>query len=384
MTARFPSLQQMIAELVAEPSVSSVSPEFDMGNQGVIERLAGWLDALGFRTEVIPVSDSPFKANLIATLGEGEDGLVLAGHTDTVPYDEGKWRHDPFTVIEEDGLLYGLGTSDMKAFLAIAVDVAREVDPARLKRPLIILATADEESTMNGAQLLAHLGRPKARYAIIGEPTGLTPVRMHKGVAMEAIRLIGRAGHSSDPSLGINAIDGMHTVIGELMDWRRELGERYRNPAFAVPVPTLNLGHIHGGDNPNRICGLCELHFDMRLMPSMEMTPLREELKQRLGGRLHESGLHIEMRNLDVEVPAFETPADSPLVAAAEAFTGQPARSVAFGTEAPFLQKLGIQTIVLGPGDIEQAHQPDEYLRVDRIEPMRRILGQMIERFCLQ
>jgi acetylornithine deacetylase len=384
MTDKLPSLEQMIAELIAVPSVSSVSPAFDMGNRGVIERLSGWLEDLGFRVEVVPVADSPFKANLIATLGEGEDGLVLAGHTDTVPYDQGKWRHDPFTVVVEDGKLYGLGTADMKAFLAIAVDVAREVDPARLRRPLIILATADEESTMNGAQALAHLGRPRARYAIIGEPTGLAPVRMHKGVAMEAIRLIGRAGHSSDPSLGINAIDGMHTVIGELMDWRRELGERYRNPAFAVPVPTLNLGHIHGGDNPNRICGLCELHFDMRLMPSMEMTPLREELRQRLGGRLHESGLHIEMRNLDVEVPAFETPADSPLVAAAEAFTGQPARSVAFGTEAPFLQKLGIETIVLGPGDIEQAHQPDEYLRVDRIEPMRRILAQMIERFCLQ
>ncbi|HDP89595.1 MAG TPA: acetylornithine deacetylase [Thioalkalivibrio sp.] len=384
MTDKFPSLEQMIAELVAEPSVSSVSPEFDMGNRGVIERLSGWLEDLGFRVEVVPVADSPFKANLIATLGEGEDGLVLAGHTDTVPYDQGKWHHDPFTVVEEDGKLYGLGTSDMKAFLAIAVDVAREVDPAKLRRPLIILATADEESTMNGAQALAHLGRPRARYAIIGEPTGLAPVRMHKGVAMEAIRLIGRAGHSSDPSLGINAIDGMHTVIGELMDWRRELGERYRNPAFAVPVPTLNLGHIHGGDNPNRICGLCELHFDMRLMPSMEMTPLREELRQRLGGRLHDTGLHLEMRNLDVEVPAFETRGDSPLVAAAEAFTGQPARSVAFGTEAPFLQKLGIETIVLGPGDIEQAHQPDEYLRVDRIEPMRKILRQMIERFCLQ
>ena len=384
MTDKFPSLEQMIAELIALPSVSSVSPEFDMGNQAVIERLTEWLEALGFRVEVVPVSDAPFKANLIATLGEGDDGLVLAGHTDTVPYDQGKWRHDPFTVVEEDGKLYGLGTSDMKAFLAIAIDAAREIDPTTLRRPLILVATADEESTMNGAQALALLGRPKARYAIIGEPTGMTPVRMHKGVAMEAIKLIGRSGHSSDPRLGINALDGMHTVIGELMDWRRELGERYRNPAFAVPIPTLNLGHIHGGDNPNRICGLCELHFDMRLMPSMEMGSLREELKQRLKTRLHETGLHLEMRNLDVEVPAFETPADSAVVTAAEEFTGQPARSVAFGTEAPFLQQLGIETIVLGPGDIEQAHQPDEYLLVERIAPMRQLLLKMIRRFCVE
>lgn len=383
MTDKFPSLEEMIAELIALPSVSSVSPEFDMGNQGVIERLGDWLKTLGFRVEVVPVSDSPFKANLIATLGEGEDGLVLAGHTDTVPYDKGKWRHDPFTLVEEDGKLYGLGVCDMKAFLAIAIDAARTIDPKSLKRPLIIVATADEESTMNGAQALALLGRPKARYAIIGEPTGMEPVRMHKGVAMEAIKLIGRSGHSSDPSLGINALDGMHGVITELMDWRRELAERFRNPDFAVPIPTLNLGHIHGGDNPNRICGLCELHFDMRLMPKMEMDSLRDELKQRLNTRLHESGLHMEMRNLDVNVPAFETAADSGIVQAAEEFTGRPARSVAFGTEAPFLQKLGIETIVLGPGDIAQAHQPDEYLLIDRIAPTRDILLKMIQRFCI-
>lgn len=383
MTDKFPSLEQMIAELIALPSVSSVSPEFDMGNQGVIERLGDWLEALGFHVEVVPVSDSPFKANLIATLGEGEDGLVLAGHTDTVPYDKGKWRHDPFTVVEEDGKLYGLGVCDMKAFLAIAVDVARTVDPKTLKRPLIIVATADEESTMNGAQALALLGRPKARYAIIGEPTGLEPVRMHKGVAMEAIKLIGRSGHSSDPSLGINAIDGMHGVITELMEWRHELGERFHNPAFAVPVPTLNLGHIHGGDNPNRICAHCELHFDIRPLPGMSIEELRGEIDRRLADTLAGSGLQLQRVPLFEGIEAMETPATADIVHATEQLTGHPAEAVAFGTEGPYLNALGMDTVILGPGSIDQAHQPNEFIGMDQLKPAVRIIQDLVKRFCL-
>lgn len=378
-----PSLIEMMSALIASPSVSSVSPEFDMGNRAVIDLLANWLSDLGFSTEVIPVADTPAKANLIAILGEGEGGLVLAGHTDTVPYDAHLWRHDPFRLVEEDGRLYGLGTCDMKGFLAIAVEAAKGYVGRRLREPLVLLATADEESTMNGAQRLTELGRPRARFAVIGEPTGLTPVRMHKGVAMEALTLTGKAGHSSNPALGINALDGMHTALGVLKAWRTELATRHRHEGFEVPIPTLNFGHIHGGDNPNRICGHCELHFDMRLLPGMDMRALRPEIEQRLRGALADTGLQLHMRNLDVVIPAFEEAADAELVRLLESLCGRPARSVAFGSEAPFLQRLGMQTVVMGPGDIEQAHQPDEFLRRDRIEPTQRILSGLIERVCL-
>jgi acetylornithine deacetylase len=382
MSHNAPAVLEMLAQLIAAPSVSSVSPAFDMGNRKVVELLANWLDDLGFNTDIIPIPDMPNKANLIAQLGNGEDGLVLAGHTDTVPYDQTAWRHDPFTLVEEDGKLYGLGTTDMKGFIAIAVEAAKAFRTQTLSKPLIILATADEESTMKGALHLTKLGRPRARYAVIGEPTSLVPVRMHKGVAMEALKLTGRAGHSSNPTLGVNALDGMNKAINTIIAWRAELADRVRNEAFDIPYTTLNLGYIRGGDNPNRICGQCELHFDMRLMPGMNMAQLRPELQTRLNETLADSGLQLEMRNLDVEVPSFETPADTTLVRLIEEITGQRARSIAFASEAPFLQQLGIETIICGPGDIEVAHQPDEFLLVDRIQTTQQLLEQLIRRTC--
>ncbi|MEE8280894.1 MAG: M20/M25/M40 family metallo-hydrolase, partial [Gammaproteobacteria bacterium] len=248
-----------IAELIEIPSVSSVTPDWDMPNQPVIDRLAERLEAGGWRVELIEVPDKPGKTNLLATLGRGDGGLVLSGHTDTVPCDPQLWSSDPFALAERDNRLYGLGTADMKSFLALAMTACAGIDTAALKAPLMLLATADEESSMAGARALVAAGQPKARFAVIGEPTGLKPVRMHKGILMEAIRVEGRSGHSSDPSLGANALEGMHQIIAALLRWRDRLQAQSSDAAFAVPVSTMNLGHIRGGDNPNRICGSCEL-----------------------------------------------------------------------------------------------------------------------------
>jgi acetylornithine deacetylase len=200
---------------------------------------------------------------------------------------------------------------------------------------------------------------------------------------MEAVHLHGRSGHSSDPSLGVNALEAMHEAIGEILAWRNELQKKNRNPLFRVAVPTLNLGHIHGGDNPNRICGDCELHFDLRPLPGMELAALRAELTGRLERRLAGSGVELRIRPLFPGLPPMETAADSPLVRAAEELTGHGAEAVAFGTEGPFFNELGMQTVILGPGDIDQAHQPDEFLALDRIEPTVSLLRSLIERFCL-
>ena len=379
---KIPKLLDMIGQLIATPSVSCVNPALDQGNRDVIELLARWLEKSGFNIEIMD-TDQSNKANLIATLGSGPGGLVLAGHTDTVPYDEGKWRHNPFKLAEADGRLYGLGTSDMKAFLALAIEAALSFDPKDIKQPLIILATADEETSMCGAKALVATGRPKARYAVIGEPTDMKPIRMHKGMMMESVRLIGRSGHSSDPSLGVNALEAMHLAMGELLSWREELQSRYRNPLFAVPVTTLNLGHIHGGDNPNRICGECELHIDIRPLPGLTLEELRAEMENRLQQILKSSGVRMETHSLFEGIPAVETPAASPIVTAAEQLTGHHAGSVAFATEAPYLTQLGIDTVVLGPGSIKQAHQPDEYLEIANIAPTVELLKSLIGRFCL-
>jgi acetylornithine deacetylase len=382
MPATPPPLLNMIGALVAVPSVSSVRPEFDQSNTGVVDLLAGWLETLGFRIDIQPVSGHLKKTNLIATLGQGPVGLVLSGHTDTVPWDESGWNSHPFTLTERDQRLHGLGTADMKAFFALTIEAIRALDPGTLERALVILATADEESTMSGARALAETGQPPGPCALIGEPTGLRPVRMHKGVSMEAIRLTGRSGHSSDPSLGNNALDGMHLVLDELVTWRSELQQVHRNVLFAVPFPTLNLGHIHGGDNPNRICAECELHIDMRPLPGMDLEELRGEMARRIRQRLADTGLKVRIESLIPGTPAMDTPADAAIVQAVERLTGHPAGAVAFGTEGPWFNRLGMQTVVLGPGDIDQAHQPNEYIAVNRLQPMIELLKSLVGEFC--
>lgn len=238
---------------------------------------------------------------------------------------------------------------------------------------------------MSGARRLVDQNRRLGRYAVIGEPTGLRPIRMHKGVMMEAITVRGRSGHSSDPSLGANALEGMHAVLGALLTWRSELRERWRNPAFAVDHPTLNLGVIRGGDNPNRICGCCETQIDIRPLPGMSLDDLHDGLQARLAHELAAfPGLMLDVRRLFPGLPPFETPVDSDMVRSCEALSGQSAAAVAFGTEAPFFSQLGMETLVMGPGRIEQAHQPDEYLPLDHIKPGLGIISGLIERFCLR
>jgi acetylornithine deacetylase len=373
---------ERIARLVARPSVSSAAPGWDQSNRGVIDELASWLDEAGFRVEVLPLAN-PEKANLIATLGEGEGGLVFAGHTDTVPYDASRWTSDPFTLREEGGKLYGLGTSDMKAFFALALEAAEGLDAQRLKAPLIFLATADEESSMDGARALVAMGRPRARHAVIGEPTDLKPVRAHKGVMMERITLVGRSGHSSDPRLGINALDGMAEVLNALVRFRGELGQRYRNALFGVPEATLNLGRIKGGDSANRICGECELDIDVRVLPGMDVSSVRGELKKVCEQAVAGRGLTLRCESVFEGSPAHELSAQAELVKAAEQLTGAGAEAVTFGTEAPFLAQLGAETLVLGPGGLGQAHTPDEFVRADRLQPCVDVLGALARRFCL-
>jgi acetylornithine deacetylase len=372
----------MLQQLIATPSISSVNPALDQGNRAVIELLAGWLEDLDFTVDIMPLKD-PRKANLIATLGSGPGGLVLAGHTDTVPFDEGRWQSDPLQLTQRDNRLYGLGSTDMKGFFPLALAAARAFTPGQMRQPLIILATADEESSMDGARSLVASGRPLGRAAIIGEPTCLLPMRMHKGIMMEAVRVTGRAGHSSNPALGNNALEAMHTVMGELLAFRSELAQRYRSEFFNVAFPTLNLGCIHGGDSPNRICGQAELHFDLRMTPAGNNASVRAELQQRLEavGKRHD--LLVELRELIPDVEPFEQPAQSELVQLAEKLTGHTAAAVDFATEAPFMQQMGMETIVMGPGSIDRAHQPDEYLEMDQIKPCIALLEQCIGHYCL-
>jgi acetylornithine deacetylase len=381
MRMPLPSMKDQFAALIAVPSVSCTQPSLDLSNRPVIDLLAGWLGDLGFACDIQQVA--PGKFNLLASYGSGPGGLVLAGHSDTVPFDEKLWKTDPLKLTEVDGRWVGLGSCDMKGFFALAIEAVKPLLDQPFKQPLLILATCDEESSMSGARALAEAGRPLGRAAVIGEPTGLKPIRLHKGVMMERIDILGQSGHSSDPSLGHSALEAMHEAISELKGLRQQWQREYRNPQFSVPQPTLNFGCIHGGDNPNRICGQCSLEFDLRPLPGMDPQVLRAAIRHKLEPLAEQHQVTIDYKPLFAEVPPFEQLADAELVRVAERLTGHTAAAVAFGTEAPYFQRLGCETLVLGPGDIACAHQPGEYLEMSRLQPTVRLLQQLIEHYCL-
>ena len=190
MNQKIPDFNLLIDQLLSTPSISCTNQTIDQGNQNVIHLLADWFEALGFQCEVQTLKHHREKANLIATLGKGNNGLVLAGHTDTVPLDEALWNVDPFKATEKNDRFYGLGSCDMKSFFAVIIEAVKGLDLNKIQRPLIILATADEETSMSGAKAIAKnagaLGLNNASAAVIGEPTNMKPIRMHKGMMMES------------------------------------------------------------------------------------------------------------------------------------------------------------------------------------------------------
>lgn len=382
--SNLPDFKRALKQLIASPSISSVSNKWDQGNLEIIQLLATWFEQCGFNIDIQAVPDSNNKYNLLAKLGDGDGGLLLSGHSDTVPFDDKRWQSNPFDLVEKEDKYYGLGTCDMKGFFAFILQAVIGLDAKKMHKPLYVLATADEETTMAGARFFIEKQWIKPDVAIIGEPTNLVPVTMHKGHSSHRITIQGKSGHSSKPNLGVNAIEIMYQVIGKLLALKDNLALNYRNEAFDVPEPTLNLGAIKGGDNPNRICGECTLDIDMRALPGLKdeelvhwLSESLTDIAQRYPGRLSMTALHESS-------PSFEQKKPSSFVSLAEEISGHKCCAVNYATEAPFIQALGCQTIVLGPGSINQAHQPDEFLAFEQIDKTHILLTKMIQHYCLE
>ncbi|GLO62147.1 acetylornithine deacetylase [Vibrio sp. MACH09] len=375
---KIPKFTDVYRGLISTSSISSTDPSWDEGNSKVIELLANWLKDLDFDVEVEKVAKGKF--NLLAKRGSGDGGLLLAGHTDTVPFDQGRWNFDPHALTESNNRFYGLGTADMKGFFAFIIEAVKKVDWKTQTKPVYILATCDEETTMLGARHFTEQTTIQPDYCIIGEPTSLVPIRGHKGHVANAIRVTGKSGHSSDPSLGVNAIEIMHEILFSLMQLRDKLVKEYHHPGFAIPSPTLNLGHIHGGDSANRICGCCELHYDVRPLPGISLDGLDNMLRGALKELESKWPDRITITPLHEPIPGYEC-SDSPLITGMENICGVDSETVNYCTEAPFLQQL-CPTLVLGPGSIDQAHQPDEFLAFEYIEPTTNILAKAIRQYC--
>ncbi len=374
-----PSFLEVYEGLISTSSISSTDARWDEGNEQVIAKLADWLSALGFSIQIEQVA--PNRQNLIAKLGSGEGGLLLAGHSDTVPFDEGRWNYNPHALTQANNRFYGLGTADMKGFFAFIYEAVKNVDWSKQTKPLYVLATCDEETTMLGARHFTENAPFKPDYCIIGEPTSLVPIRAHKGHVANAIRVTGKSGHSSNPALGVNAIEIMHEVLFALMQLRDRLIKEYHHPGFEIPTPTLNLGHIHGGDSPNRICGCCELHYDVRPLPGISLDGLDNLMRDALREVQQKWPGRIELVPLHDPIPGYECAHDHPFIHGISEICEQEAQTVNYCTEAPFLQQI-CPTLVLGPGSIDQAHQPDEFLAFEFIDPTVRVLSRAMQKYC--
>ncbi len=379
-----PTFSEMLRKLVSSPSVSNLDPTLDRSNKNVLSHLANWLEDLNFDVSIHRVPELHEKYNLVARKGSGTGGLLLGGHTDTVACDESLWTRDPFDTTEIEDRYYGLGSCDMKGFFPLALEAVSAFDERNLRSPVTILATADEETTMAGARYLAEVGELTSKVAVIGEPTSMRPVYAHKGIFVLRVQTVGSSGHSSNPALGVNALEGMHEVLSELIRFRGELRENYRHPGFEVAFPTLNLGCLHAGDSANRICGRADLLVDIRIVPGMSTSVVLSELKNRLTDLEDRIDMPVSVETGFPPIDPFEASKDSELVRLVAESSGNEPMTVAFGTEAPFLQQMGIETVVFGPGSIDQAHQADEYLGKEQIDPTRKTLQELINKYCCE
>jgi acetylornithine deacetylase len=387
-------LHDTAARLVETDTVSS------RGNAEAMAALGDRLEAAGFRVALQRWGEGAGeKANLVAVAGPPEpDGLVLSGHLDVVPFaDQPGWTRDPLRLAFDGDRVYGRGTSDMKVFLAQCVAAAAALDAKRLRRPVVFLFTADEEIGCLGAARLVPaldglLGDvPRPRLAWIGEPTSWRVLHAHKGIAAFAVRVRGRGGHSSVPTAGVNAIAVAAQAMAAVGELQAELRANAR-PEFAgifpeAPYTTLNFGTVEGGTATNVIAEQCSFTVSYRPLPDEDPLGVQREVARRLAARRFRdwgSALEAEVSVSDALVaPGLLSPTGTPLerVLRAELGAGPPA-GAPYCTDGGRFTAAGIASLICGPGELEQAHQPDESVSRAAFESGADHVRRVIEAFC--
>jgi len=347
------------------------------GNIPLVEWVESYLDDFGIPHLRVDY-EAGKKTNLYATIGPSIDGgIVLSGHTDVVPVDGQAWSSDPFTLSERDGRYFGRGTCDMKGFIAVALAMMPTFTSAGLKRPIHLALTCDEEVGCRGVRPLInhlkdHLPRPRA--VIVGEPTSMQVVNAHKSVHSFATEVTGHEAHSSCTHLGVNAIMMAGELLGEVNRLEQELRARGDvSGRFNPPYSTVHVGTISGGTAKNIIPRLCSFMWETRLLPDAdgEEVPRRlaefaQPLDRKMKAVAPDSGINTEQINTVPGLkPDEESPAELLALHLAEANGLQ---AVSYATEAGLYQQAGMPAVICGPGSIEQAHKPDEYVEIAQIE----------------
>ena len=358
-------------------------------NLALIEFVEGELAKLGVKGRRVPNEDGA-KANLFATIGPlVEGGVVLSGHTDVVPVDGQAWTSDPWTLTERDGRLYARGSCDMKGFLALALAAAPELAKAPLARPVHLAFSYDEEVGCLGApSMIEQIARllPRPRAVIVGEPTNMEAVRGHKGISVYRVTVTGREAHSSLTHLGVSAVMAAVKLMGLLTDLSQRL-ERDADPTspFRPKGASLTIGVVQGGTAANILARECSFLFDLRCPPGLEPEAILEpfvaaarQMDAALKARAPEAGVTIERRS---STPGLSPEADGEAERLARLLAGDngPGRVVSYAAEAGQFQGAGFSTVICGPGSIDQAHQPDEYVEVSQMQRGAQFMARLIE-----
>ena len=383
-----PETRAWIDRLIAFDTTSRNS------NMALIDDVRGYLANHGVESVLVkdPATD---KANLYATLGpatnaEGRGGIALSGHTDVVPIDGQEWDSDPWTVLERDGKLYGRGTSDMKAFIAICLTYVPKFLAAGPTTPIHLCFSFDEEVGCIGARhLLAYLASQpvKPRCAIVGEPTSMKVINAHKGKASLRCKVRGHECHSSLAPTGVNAVQEAAKVIAKIAEIAaRKRVEGPFDHAFDVPYSTVHCGTVQGGTALNIVPKDCSFDFEMRNIAGDDSEPVIREIKD-----YAQRELEPAMRAVAADTgfawealgafAGLDTPEDSEVVTLAKALAGaNDTGKVAFGTEAGLFSETGIPAVVCGPGSIEQAHKPNEWIALEQVALGERFMDRLVER----
>ena len=374
--------REILARLVAFDTTSRES------NLPLIDWVSTYLAGHGVACHTSS-SDCGAKANLFATIGPDDvGGVCLHAHTDVVPIDGQAWTTPPFELTEREGLLLGRGTCDMKGFAACMLAAVPMLKERRLKTPLHLALSYDEEVGCLGApRMLQDFGRsvPRPLLAVVGEPTLMKPVVAHKGCVALETRIEGRAAHSSMPHLGASALHAAAEMACVLAELSAEL-QAMRYPHAMLPSgPTINVGTLRAGTATNIVAKDALLQWDLRyrdiddaeeLLAHVQLR-VRERLRAVLGVRLSE--FKLETQEL-ARVPAFCASEDSQAVALLRAcgVVGV-ASGVPYGAEAGQYSDAGVDTVICGPGSIEQAHRPDEFIAIAQMDACNRFMGRLAQ-----
>ncbi len=353
--------------------INTVSRE---SNLPLIECIADHLRTLGVSLR-LTYDDARRKANLFATIGHGKaDGVILSGHTDTVPWDGQAWSRDPLGAVIDSGKLYGRGSADMKGFIGLVVAQTRAFLDADLPQAIHYAFSYDEEVGCFGVQhLIADLrdAQIAPRLCIIGEPTGMVPAIAHKGVYRWRCCVKGKPAHSSLTPKAVNAIEAGARLVAHIAgmgDAWRDGAERY--DGFDVPFTTASVGVMQGGIADNVVPEDCAFNYEFRNLPGTDAHDMQRRVLDeatRLEGAMKTVDAATGFRFETIcAIPSFLARADDEAVRLAQRLSGEPRTSlVAFGTEAGLFHRAGISTVVCGPGFIDQAHQPDEFVSVEQL-----------------